>query len=64
MRAPHSPGDKHRMSLMDTVLLSSQPASHREKKAGGVELLADLQAPSAWNNATTKISFAKRGSLF
>lgn len=34
---------------MDTVLLSSQPASHREKKKilEGVELLAGLWAPSA-----------------
>lgn len=44
--------------------LASQPASHREKKnLEGVELLAGLWAPSTWNNATTKISVAKRGSL-
>lgn len=36
MRAPHSPGDKHRMSLMDMVLLSSQPASRREKNLEGL----------------------------
>jgi len=40
--------------------LASQP---QRKKLEGVELLAGLWAPSAWNNATTKISGAKRGSL-
>lgn len=49
---------------MDMVLLSSRPASHREKKKlGGFELLAGLWAPSAQNNATTKISPARRGGL-
>lgn len=48
---------------MDMVLLSSRPASHREKKLGGLELLAGLRAPSAQNNATTKISPARRGGL-
>lgn len=50
---------------MDTVLLSSQPASQpqRKKNLEGVELLAGLWAPSPRNNATTKISMAKRGSL-
>lgn len=49
---------------MDMVLLSSGPASHREKKIlVGLELLAGLWAPSARNNATTKISHARRGGL-
>ncbi len=42
--------------------LASQPATEK-KKLVGVELLAGLWAPSTWNNATTKISMAKRGSV-
>lgn len=44
--------------------LASQPGTEKRKKnSEGFELLACLWAPTTWNNATTKISVAKRGSL-
>lgn len=42
--------------------LASQPATEK-KNLEGAELLAGLWAPGTWNNATTKISVAKRDSL-
>lgn len=43
--------------------LAGQPATEKKKILGGLELLACLRAPSTQNNATTKISYARRGGL-